>query len=548
MKSYKLLLLSILSGALLWLSWNPINISFLAFIAFVPLFFISDNLLSKKSRVPFWQGMVYSFPAFVIWNASTTWWIWNSTPPGSIGAIFLNSLIMSITFGLWHCFKSQKPSKLAIPITFIGFWLSFEYIHLHWDLSWPWLNLGNVFAPHTQFVQWYEYTGTFGGSLWILATNFLIYYLLINLKNNRRKSIIYGSVLAVIIILPITISLIKYYSYKLPTKDPIEAIIVQQNTDPWTEEYELSNADQVMRILKVAFPKITDTTALMICPESAIPHNISSEKLLNKTFPQRTSRYWGFVVIDSFIYHYPNINMIFGLSTLQSFDFKATPTVREEFPNHFVEYYNTSACINSNWVSGIYYKSRLVPGVEKMPYPKLFGFLEKFVIDLGGTSGSLGIDTLQRAFPTTIQGGKIKIGAPICYESIYGELFTQFVKDGAQIMSVITNDGWWKNTPGHKQHFAMSKLRAVETRRTILRAANTGISAFIDEKGDVHQATKYNERIAIKQVVYPNDTITFYVKHGDYLAHIANVLSIIMLIYGTFQWIFRKLGYQKLEK
>ncbi len=548
MKSYKLLLLSILSGTLLWLSWNPINISFLAFIAFVPLFFISDNLLSKKSRVPFWQGMVYSFPAFAIWNASTTWWIWNSTPPGSIGAIFLNSLIMSITFGLWHCFKSQKPSKLAIPITFIGFWLSFEYIHLHWDLSWPWLNLGNVFAPHTQFVQWYEFTGTFGGSLWILATNFLVYYLLINLKSNRRKSIIYGSVLAAIIILPITISLIKYYSYKLPTKNPIEAVIVQQNTDPWTEEYEMSNADQALRILKLAVPKITDTTALLICPESAIPHNISSEKLINKTFPQKTSKYWGFVLINSLISHYPNINMIVGLSTVQRFNFRATPTVREEYPNHFVEYYNTSACINSNWVSGIYYKSRLVPGVEKMPYPKLFGFLEKFVIDLGGTSGSLGIDTTQRAFPTTIQGGKIKIGAPICYESIYGELFAQFVKDGAQIMSVITNDGWWKNTPGHKQHFAMSKLRAVETRRTILRAANTGISAFIDEKGDVHQETKYNERIAIKQVVYPNEAITFYVKHGDYLAHIANVLSIIMLIYGAFQWIFRKLGYQKLEK
>jgi apolipoprotein N-acyltransferase len=548
MKSYKLLLLSLLSGVLLWLSWIPIGISFLVFIAFVPLLFISDSLLSKKSRVPFWQGIIYSFPAFALWNGSTTWWIWNSTPEGSIAAMLLNSILMSIIFGLWHCFKNQKPSKLAVTLSFIVFWISFEFIHLNWDLSWPWLNLGNVFAPHTQFVQWYEYTGTFGGTLWILATNFLLYYLIINIKKNIKKTIIYSCAVAAIIIVPIVFSLIRYNSYQLHTQNPIEAMIVQQNTNPWTEEYEMSNAEQAVRILRVAIPKLTDKTELLICPESAIPHNISSEALINKTFPQRTSRYWGFVLFDSLIYHYPNLNMVVGLSTFKNFNYKATPTTREEFPNHFVEYYNTSVCLNSNWVSGIYYKSKLVPGVEKMPYPKIFGFLEKFVIDLGGTSGSLGIDTAQRAFPTTIQQGRIKIGAPICYESMYGELFAQFVKDGAQVMSVITNDGWWKDTPGHEQHFSVSKLRAVETRRTVLRAANTGTSAFIDEKGDVHQETKFNERIAIKQVVYPNDELTFYVKHGDYLARIANVLSIIMLIYGTFQWIFRKLGYVKLEK
>jgi apolipoprotein N-acyltransferase len=180
----------------------------------------------------------------------------------------------------------------------------------------------------------------------------------------------------------------------------------------------------------------------------------------------------------------------------------------------------------------------LVPGVEKMPFPKLFGFLENLVIDLGGTSGSLGVDSTQHAFTLYFNNDSCKIGAPVCYESIYGELFGGFVRDGAQLMSIITNDDWWGNTPGHKQHFLMSKLRAVESRRTILRAANTGISAIIDERGDVLQQTKYKTRVALKQTVYLNDEITFYVKHGDYIARFALLLSAFAFLACLF-WALR---------
>ena len=537
MKKRTLLLLSLLSGLLLWLSWYPVGLTFLIFVAWVPLFVISDELIKRGAKFSFGQGLLFSFPAFVVWNAATTWWIWHSTPEGSIAAMILNSLFMSLVFATWHFFNKQKMPKLVVPIMFIAFWCSWEFLHLHWDISWPWLSLGNVFAPCTQIVQWYEYTGAFGGTIWVLALNFLFYYFIRAFKNNRKKA--YTNLFAFMLTLtiPLVISLIIYHTYTPSDKNPVEAVIVQQNTDPWEEQYEMSNLDHVNRILSVASPLVDEKTDLIICSESAIPNSVNSETILSNEFPPEHHGYMGFEMLDTFMQQYPNLNMITGLSSYSLFDTKVRATAREVGENLFIEFYNTSACINRNGITELYYKSMLVPGVELMPYPAVFGFLEKMVIDLGGTSGSLGKDTSQRAFHTTIQNNSIKIGAPICYESIYGELFTHFIKDGAQLMTVITNDSWWKNSPGHKQHFVVSKLRAVETRRTIMRAANTGISAFIDEKGDEHQRTNYQERLAIKQTVYPNDYLTFYVKHGDYLARFAMAIAALLFLSGIYFWI-----------
>ena len=103
----------------------------------------------------------------LIWNAGTTWWIWNSTAAGAIGAIIANSFLMGLPLWGFHIFRKKYGDKAGL-LSFITFWLSFEYIHLNWQLSWPWLTLGNVFAKKTCWIQWYEITGTCGGSLWVL--------------------------------------------------------------------------------------------------------------------------------------------------------------------------------------------------------------------------------------------------------------------------------------------------------------------------------------------------------------------------------------------
>lgn len=533
MKWYKILLLSILSGLLLGFSWYPHGLPFIIFFAFIPLFFVSDTLLTKKTKIPFLKGLLYSLPAFIVWNTLSTWWIGKCTIPGALGAIAINSILMSFTFGLWHCCKYRGFAKYKVlsAILFVCLWMSFEFIHLNWDLTWPWLNLGNVFAVCPRYVQWYSVTGTFGGTLWVLVCNWLLYAIIIQLKRNKTKVLAYSISAILWLVLPILASLGIYKNVEknIEKTEPVNIVIVQQNTDPWTE-YEKSNRTHIQHILSIAGPSIDSTTDMVICPESSIPGGISLDGLMHHDFSTINENTNGFYLIDSIIGRYPKLNFILGLSTYKAFDYKASATVQQFGPNFYVESYNTATCYNIHHCIGYYHKSRLVPGVEKMPFPRLFGFLGEALIKLGGSNNSLGSDVSQRAFKTTALDNQFKIGTAICYESIYGELFGNFVKNGAQAMTVITNDSWWDDTPGHVQHFEMSRLRAIETRRYVLRAANGGFSGIIDPLGNVLQKTKYNQQTTLKQTIYAQNSTTFYVHHGDYLAKKAIVLSILSIL------------------
>ncbi len=537
MKGRKLIL-ALISGILLWLSWNPNGLPFLIFFAYVPLLVISDILISEGHKHSSGRSFCYALIAFLIWNVGTTWWIFNSTGPGSIVTFILNSSFMALVFAIWHFCRRRGIPEWLQPITLISFWMSFEFLHLNWDLTWPWLNLGNVFDNCTQYVQWYEYTGTFGGTLWILVANFLIYYTIRFFNSKRKKSILFGILFTLWIAIPVVSSVIMYHHYKnnLKHDNPVEAIIVQQNTEAYEEQFRMSNIEHTMRILKVALPLVTDSTQLIVTAESSISHTISANALLDRSYPSESYLYYGFTVLDSVIAHYPNLNIILGLSTFETFTEEPNIVYMKREDGLYQSVHNSATCYNKYGVTDLYHKSRLVPGVEKMPFPKIFFFLEDLVINLGGPRTSLSPDTAQHAFKTTINNGTVKVGTVICYESAYGEVFSGFVKSGAQLMAVITNDAWWGDTPGYKQHFLFSRLRAVESRRTILRSSNPGISAFIDESGDVHQATKYNTRLAIKQNVYPNDYLTFYTRHGDYLARIAMVLAAICLLWSLMLW------------
>src|SRR5258706_1529504 len=148
-----------------------------------------------------------------------------------------------------------------------------------------------------------------------------------------------------------------------------------------------------------------------------------------------------------------------------------------------------------------------------MPYPSVFGFLDKYSIDMGGMSGSLGTQDDRNVFAH----GNYKAAPVICYESIFGDFLSGYVRNGAEMIFIITNDGWWGNSPGYKQHAAYGRLRAVEFRRSIARSANTGISCFINQRGDVEQATPWWTEEVIKARLNKNDALTFYAKHGDYI-------------------------------
>ena len=543
-KWYIKLALSVLGGVLLALPWYAHGFVFLVFFALIPLFSLSEISLREGKRNAFGRGILLFYPAFFVFNLITTYWIAYCTVPGAAAAVIANALLQTLTFSAWHACRKQVENRFLQLLLLISFWISFEYLHLNWDLTWPWLNLGNVFASTPWLVQWYCITGALGGTAWILIVNFLIYQELVfrKEKKDRPKKVIIG-VFAASFILPLLVSLFFYWDgeLKMTTKPrPIEAVIVQQNTDPWEEEYRLTNTQEIQRILDVAKPFVNEKTNLVITPESAIAHTIDMEALRNHTFMEGDSRFEGFSLLDSVITTYPNLNFVLGLSTVSISDHKTSPVAQECNPGMFMEFFNTAGFYNKNGLVSHYHKSRLVPGVEKMPFPKIFGFLEKAIIELGGSNSSLGKDTAQRTFAFEVDGKPLRIGTAICYESVYGELVAKFVRDGANILAVITNDSWWDDSPGHRQHFEMSRLRAIETRRYVLRAANGGLSGVIDPLGRVLAKTKYNERTAIQTIVSAQSGETFYVKHGDYLARIAIVLTFAALLFSIISPVVRR--------
>jgi len=162
-----------------------------------------------------------------------------------------------------------------------------------------------------------------------------------------------------------------------------------------------------------------------------------------------------------------------------------------------------------------------------MPYPQYLKFLKKLTLRLGGTFRSLGIQEEREVF--TSSEDSIRIAPVICYESVYGEYVGDYIKAGANYIFVITNDGWWGNTPGHRQHNALSTLRAIETRRSVARSANTGISCLIDQKGDIISRLPYWERGALIGEINANDRLTFYVQHGDFIGIISFYITLILL-------------------
>lgn len=540
-KRYIRIIYSSLSGILLALPWTEWNLGWVLLFAFIPLLMVEEWFFQNKQNFSSVNVFLHSYWAFLIWNTITTWWIWYATSFGAIAAIILNASFYACIFWLFHIFKRNTNRNVG-NIALIFFWIGFEFIYLHGEISWTWLILGNGFSHNTEMIQWYEYTGALGGSLWTLTANIILINTINSFIYNKHKRLKQYNIAGTILILffPLTISLWIYKHYNEIGYDK-NIVILQPNIDPYHEKFNgMSDLKQLRIMLNLADSLINDSTTFVIGPETAIPGGIWENEVYN---------YLTIKEIKKFIRQHPNINILLGASTYKLYVLpsEVTPTARpygDDIDNLFYDAFNTAVFFNIKDSIKFYHKSILVIGVEKIPYPKLLKPLEKFAINLGGTTGSLGTQkerTVFRSFPDDIG-----IAAIICYESIYGEFVTKFIRNGAQVIFLITNDGWWQDTPGYKQHLSFSRLRAIETRRYIARSANTGISAIINQRGDIVVSTKWWVRTVIKGNVKLNNKITFYVSFGDYIGRIALFFSILLLLLLITQWVKRHSNLKKL--
>ncbi|MEP7319592.1 MAG: apolipoprotein N-acyltransferase [Panacibacter sp.] len=515
--------LSLLSGLLLFASWPVLPFTFLIFIAWLPLLFTASY---AQKRLTFF---LYSFITTLTWNACTTWWLWNSTDVGAIAAIVANSLIMTLPWWGYHIFKN-KHGKTVGYFSLVVFIMLFEYIHLNWQLSWPWLTLGNVFATHPSWVQWYEYTGTSGGTLWIVLVNILLFEACLQLreknsKKEKKYKILFATVVG--IFFPLIISLIvspgtENANVIATGKPAANVVIVQPNIDPYDEKFNGSTiAAQIQLFISLSEQGIDSNTRLVVWPETALPAGVWQQEFQNVQVYQP---------VFEFVKRHPYTMLVTGLETFESYgSIKETKTARYNEQDHtYYDVFNASVAIKANTPLQFYNKSKLVPGVETLPDFLLW--MAPFFEQFGGSTGGYGRSTESAVFGSPNNG---YVCAPIiCYESIYGEYVASYVKKGANILTVITNDGWWGNTPGHKQHLSYARLRAIETRKWVVRSANTGISAVIDKRGEI-VATQPWDKVAFIKANVPTETgETFYVKYGDVLSKIASGFGVLLIAWN----------------
>lgn len=532
----KYLLPTLISGLLLSISWPTFGIPFFIFFALVPLL-MAEHSLTKFSGIKRkgWAVFGSSYVTFLIWNIVTTGWLYGSKNPDgshSIAAVVIpvlaNSLLYSLVFILYHWYKRAQGTYWGLAF-FVAIWMSFEKFHLGWELTWPWLNLGNVFSDYPKLIQWYDTLGATGGSFWILLINVYIFYTVRTWEAGRvRKDLIKNlSVIAAGILIPFAISLAKYHSFNEKPSGQISVLLLQPELDPYTEKYSKDSTQILNELLTLATEHSKNGHIdYFIGPETSLPgYGSISETGMNQSSLLNAVR--------DFTRSKPGSVFATGISSHQFFA-EGTNIPKNAYQTGsgtWVESYNTAIQIEPDKPIQIYHKGKLVPGVEIFPYINtLKPILGDAMINLGGTVASLGTDEERKVFGNNFNQGKL---APIiCYESIYGEFTAEFVRNGANFLAIMTNDSWWGVTQGHKQLLSYARLRAIETRREIARSANSGISAHINAKGETEADTLYGDQTALYAKVNLYDGETFYVRTGDLLSRFS-IFALGFLLFYT---------------
>ena len=517
----KPIFLSILSGLLLFAAWPVSSFVFCIFFAFIPLLHLSSLPISKLA----YFGYIYL--AMLIFNISTTWWIWYASEAGAYGAFIANSLLMTIPWLLYRSLLKVMHKYFAL-VGLIALWLTFEYLHLKdWGLSWPWLTIGNAFSTSTNLIQWYSYTGVAGGTLWVLGVNALIY---IYWTNKYKK--IHAITTLTAIVVPIVTSSILYNYYTVNstlTKSPKYTIAVAQpNIDPYLKINEADFTTQLNTLITTSKQVIDSTTTLLLWPETGL---YRAERFDEATLKTNEA----LAPLFDLLKQYPKLKIYTGIESYRIFN---TPTVYSRtFTSSTIHYesYNGSILLDSSGVLAYYHKTKLVPGAETMP--NFLNFLDAWVSDFGGTTNGYAPNLNQNPL---VVNTHIIIAPSICYESIYGAFMSKYVHNGANLISIITNDGWWRNTPGYKQHQSYAALRAIENGTWVARSANTGISCFISPQGTTTQQLGYGVQGALQATIPVFKIDTFYTSFPNLLYHIFSGIAIIIAIYFFYLIIKKK--------
>jgi len=545
-------LLAGLSGLMLTGSFAPINLDWIAWISLIPLLIsLEDTSLSDAFKIGLLAGL-FHYLTLIYWIVTVLSRYGNISPVLSLAALLLLSLYLSLYMAFFALvvvsFKKNRLSLLWGAST----WVALEYARSYIMTGLPWCLLGYSQYSRLPLIQISDIAGVYSISFIIVLVNFAIYnvaslifkkkisaytigyksevtsYDHDKLNRKRKTDPPARSTLRLSTGLPererwragnghtfqrvgietiftfFLVGCILVYGYsRLKEKGDnnskgreLRAVIVQGNIDQslkWDSDFQ---EETVSIYKKLSLESADFKPQLIIWPETALPYFFQDTSHLSKEV---------FEVAKT-----TNANILFG-----------SPAYVKDKDSIF--YYNRAYIISKNRVLDYYDKVHLVPFGEYVPLKKYIPFVHRLVPAAGDFS------TGKKVQP--IHSPDLKIGALICFETIFPDISRKFAAQGAEFLVNLTNDAWFGRTSAPYQHLSMAVLRCVENGLPMARSANTGISAFILANGKiVDKSELFAREILQKEIQLPHKK-TFYSQLGDIFAILLTVATIIKFLW-----------------
>jgi len=499
----KVYLPAFISGLLLTLCFPTINFFFLAWVALVPFLL---SLYNKNPKEAFWTGIMFGIPYFF----GTEYWIYHSINYYggvpfivSITIVFLLCLYLSLYTGVFAMLFSLnfKPSRIPIPFFAPSLWVALEFLRSYVFTGFPWSSIGYTQYKFLNIIQISDITGIYGVSFLIVAVNDAVAELLL-IRKRLREMPLFPISLPIIwfsILLFFFSATLIYGQWRLLQERPgtvFRASVIQGSIEQdrkWNPAYQ----DAVTNTYGILSLKVVSSSPnLIVWPETSIPFFFGTDREYTEKLTAIQKKLGAYLLFGSVLV-------------------KEKGEERRLLSNSALLLDETGNIVYS------YDKIHLVPFGEYVPLRKFFFFIDKLVVGIGDY-----IPGSQYEVAVTPFG---QFATLICYEAIFPGLVRKFYLKGGDFIVNITNDAWFGKTTGPYQHFSMAVFRAVENRKPLIRAANTGISGFIDSNGRILTETSLFQQTTLTREVRTDSTKSFYTKYGDLFSYLCIVFSILLL-------------------
>ena len=534
-KKNKERLLLILSGAMMGIGFPPFPFPFclLLFFGLIPYLYV----IEKRETLAEINKATYL--TFFVFSVITLYWVgsWQKTADPFLmiaggTLLFFEPLLFLIPSTLLYLSKKVFPYKNIIFL-FPLFWVTYEYLYMLTDASFPWLTLGNGLAHFVVFIQIADIIGAVGLSLVIVYINIFLYKAFINYRSLRKKFAVNLTAALLIFVFILSYGIFKYATFKVSDKT-IKVGLIQPNINPW-KKWEGSNLNELTNLYLSLSRKAVDKGAkLVVWPETALGVYLMDGNYNN--------------LVDS-IYDFvrgKNVYLLSGMPLVNYFykGQKIPSDARESSNgNFYYTSYNGIILFSPNtWETQTYDKMKLVPFGERVPFVNVLPFLGKIIKwEVGIGSWNKGRDTTNFKIPNpnfkkemknSDIADSISINGLVCFESVFPYFVTNFVRKGARFITIVTNDSWYGNSSGPYQHKEIAVLRAVENRRTVIRAANGGISCIIDPVGRTKIESKFYTKTYLVGNVPLENVETFFTKYPLIIPVLSSVIS--LWVFGLF--------------